>query len=264
MVDAFAGSVIGARHRRLGEDREDAAGWFYTGPPAVLTAAVADGHGDRRCPRSHDGARFAVACAPDAAAAWWSDPVDEPNRESLASRLVTRWRAAVDEDLARRPAPVYDAGSDDRATGSQRLLYGTTVLLAVTTRVGITVLRIGDGDAIGVSRDGVAYRLLEPVRAAVPGETSSLSADDADRLAQSRTVAHANAPALIVLMTDGVTDAYPDDDGLLRACRELDELWRDGGREQAEASVSAWLQAAAEHSGDDASAAIVRLWGSAP
>lgn len=260
IADAFAGSVLGARHRRLGEEREDAAGWLCTGPPDVLTAAVADGHGDRRCPRSHDGARFAVACAPDAAAAWSSDPVDEPNRESLASQLVTRWRATVDKDLARRPAPFDGPGTDDTAAASPRLLYGTTVILVVATDVGITVLRIGDGDAIGVNLDGVAYRLLEPDRAAVPGETSSLSADDADRLAWSRTMTRADAPALIVLVTDGVTDAYPDDDGLLDACRELHDLWRDGGREQAEDSVSAWLQAAAEHSGDDASAAAVRLW----
>lgn len=259
-MDALAASVVGARHRRLGEDREDAAGWSTNGAPAVLTATVADGHGDPRCTRSHDGARFAVACAPDAAAEWWSDPVADPGRQSLASRLVTRWRAAVDEDLVRRPAAADGTGADDAPIGTPRLLYGTTVIVAAASDATVTVLRIGDGDAIGVNNDGSAYRLLEPDRTAVPGETSSLSAADADRLARSTTMPRADAPALIVLVTDGVTDAYPDDDGLLGACRELHELWRDGGRQRAEESVTAWLHAAAEYSGDDASAVAVRLW----
>ena len=173
--------------------------------------------------------------------------------------MVTRWRAAVDEDLARRPAGSDGLEGSGRAAASPRLLYGTTVLLAVATDVALTVLRIGDGDAIGVSGDGVAYRLLDPYQGAAPGETSSLSSDDAERIARSRTLARAEAPALVVLVTDGVSDAYPDDDGLLVACRELHELWRDRGREQAERSVAAWVRAAAEHSGDDASAAVVRL-----
>jgi serine/threonine protein phosphatase PrpC len=259
-TDAFAGSVVGARHRRLGEPREDAAGWSRSGTPAVLTATVADGHGDPRCTRSCDGARFAVGCAPDAAAEWWTDPAAEPHRASLAARLVARWRAAVDQDLARRPAEPAERGADDAVAAAPRLLYGTTVILATASDADVTVLRIGDGDAIGVNHDGVAYRLLEPDRSAVPGETSSLSAADADRLARSTTMARSEAPALIVLVTDGVTDAYSDDDGLLGACRELHEVWRDGGRERAEESVAAWLQAAAEYSGDDASAVAVRLW----
>jgi serine/threonine protein phosphatase PrpC len=257
IIDALAASEIGARHRRLGEEREDASGWFHTGPPDVLTAAVADGHGDPRCPRSRDGARFAVACAPEAASAWHTDPSVASERQDLAARFVRRWQAAVDHDLVRRPAP----DDSSRSPGaSARLLYGTTALLAVLTDTGITILRIGDGDAVGVDRDGVAYRLLDPLRTAVPGETSSLSADDAERLARCRTLARTEAPALVVLVTDGVADAYSDDDGLLSACAELYDVWQQEGRARAQASVSMWLQAAASYSGDDASAAAIRVW----
>jgi serine/threonine protein phosphatase PrpC len=256
---AFAASIVGARHRRLDEAGDDAADWSRTATPAALTAAVADGHSDPRCTRSRLGARFAVASAPDAAADWLSDPAQDADRESLAARLVARWRVAVDADLARRPARADELRNEGR-TVAPRLLYGSTVVLAAATDSAVTVLRIGDGDVVGVNRDGVAYRLLAADPAAMPGETSSLGADDATLVAQSRTVTRADGPELIVLVTDGVTDAYPDDDGLLGACRELHELWRDEGQQRAEQSVAAWLHAAAEYSGDDASAAAVRLW----
>jgi hypothetical protein len=258
--EAFAASIVGARHRRLGDEGDDAAGWSRTGTPGVLTAVVADGHGDPRCTRSRLGARFAVATAPDAAADWRSGPTAGSDRGALAARLVTRWRAAVDADLARRPAEVDELRQDGQAAVPPRLLYGSTVVLAVATVDGVTVLRIGDGDVIGVSRDGVAYRLLDADPVAMPGETASLGTDDAALTAQCRTMTGADAPELIVLVTDGVTDAYADDDGLLGACRELHELWRDEGQQHAEASVAAWLHAATEHSGDDASAAAVRMW----
>ena len=258
--EALADSVVGARHRRLGAPREDAAGWTPSTAPAVLTATVADGHGDPRCVRSADGARFAVSCAPAAVAQWCATPAGERQRAGLAAQLVTAWRAAVDADLVRRPHEAEGQVAGGPANAAARLLYGTTVVLAAAGADSVTVLRIGDGDAIGVHPDGAAVRLLAADASGVPGETSSLSADDADRLAQSRTMSRAEAPALIVLVTDGVTDAYSDDDGLLGACRELYEVWRDEGRQRAEQSLSAWLRAAAEYSGDDASAAAVRLW----
>jgi serine/threonine protein phosphatase PrpC len=257
---AFAASIVGARHRRLGAAGDDAAGWSRSGTPAVLTAAVADGHSDPRCTRRQLGARFAVASAPVAAAEWWSDTADESDREPLAGRLVAQWRTAVDADLAQRPAGVDELRRDAQSTVSPRLLYGSTVLLATADDAAVTVLRIGDGDAVGVNHDGVAYRLLDADPAAMPGETASLGTDDAALVAQRRTMTRADGPELIVLVTDGVTDAYPDDDGLLGACRELHELWRDHGQQRAEESVVAWLHAAADYSGDDASAAAVRLW----
>lgn len=260
MPEGFAASVVGARHRRLGDEGEDAAGWSSAGTPAVLTAVVADGHGDPRCTRSRLGARFAVAAAPDAAADWWSDGTAEADREALAGRIVARWRAAVDADLAQRPPAVGELGNDGRPPVPPRLLYGSTVVLAAATDRAVTVLRIGDGEAIGVNRDGAAFRLLATDPAAMPGETTSLGTDDAALVAQSRTIARADGPELIVLVTDGVADAYPDDEGLLGACRELHELWRDAGPQRAQQSVTDWLHAAAEHSGDDASAAAVRLW----
>jgi len=254
----------GPAHTRQGTPTEDAAAWTRADDGELMVAAaVADGHGDQRCFRSADGARFAVRAALDAALARGAQQGD-PLR--LAADAIDRWRVLVDNDRTVHPLTDSDLAELDasRTPGARaeidanpRLVYGTTLILCVVLATGVTVIQVGDGDAIVVARDGHAMRLLADDPTAPPGRTSSLSQPNAESAARSRSLEFEQVPALVLLATDGVGDAYPDDSALLRAGSELLVRSRTSGRVVVRDELAAWVAAAAVNSGDDATAAVI-------
>ncbi len=282
-AEVATASERGPGHVRHQTPSEDAVDWMQAGGQRlVVAAAVADGHGDRRCLRSADGARFAVRAALGTAVEVGGDTVvdfaaDSPagtgadavadeaavGLRRLTEMTVRRWRELVDADLARRPMPAADldsievVGARAAVNANPRLLYGTTLILGVVTRDRVVVVQIGDGDAVAVWSDGCAHRLLDPDPTQGSGTTTSLSQTDAVQVARLRCLERAEVPSLLILASDGIGDAYPDDDALLRVGRELVARTATDGRAAAVADLAGWVSAAAANSGDDASAAVI-------
>lgn len=267
-ADVASASERGQSHVQQQTGIEDAVAWERgAGDAFVVVAAVADGHGDRRCFRSAQGARFAVRAGIEAALVWAQQEHPPRDASQLANAVIDRWRGFVDADLAahaveethlaevaRRAVPGSRAAVED----NPRLIYGATLILCVVTSDLVTVVQVGDGDAISVASNGSASRLFPVDPAASPGSTSSLSQPDAVEVARIRSLEHADIPALLLLASDGVGDAYPDDAALLRAGSELLARSRTSGRAAIGGELDAWVSAAAATSGDDASAAV--LW----
>ncbi len=266
-AEVATASERGPGHVRQQSPSEDAVDWVRDdGERFVVAAAVADGHGDRRCLRSADGARFAVRAALDTSVGTVATAVTDAeavDQRRLTELTVRRWRELVDADLARRPVAAADLDSVDvvgaRAAvhANPRLLYGTTLILGVVTRDRVVVVQIGDGDVVAVASDGCARRLLDPDPAQGLGTTTSLSQTDAVQVARLRCLERAEVPSLLILASDGIGDAYPDDDALLRVGRELVARTATAGRAAAVADLADWVSAAAANSGDDASAAVI-------
>jgi hypothetical protein len=253
-VEVTTASETGATHRQRDRGCDDAVGWSGTdgwdGGLLFTTVAIADGHSDHRCVRSHTGAAFVVASATDL-------PAEAVRPDAIAEALVSDWRRRVDRHLVDNPLPVTAAPELTTAwAANARLAYGTTAALCRITNDGITIVRVGDGDVIAVAADGQARRLAG-AESRTTDVTESISAPDAERVARSAEIPAAEAPVLLVLATDGFDDAYPADDSMLRASSELAELRRETGQPIGVDVLSKWAREAAEVSGDDATVATV-------
>lgn len=272
-VEVTTASETGATHRQHQRECEDAVGWSGAdGAAVVATVAVADGHSDPRCIRSKLGADFVVAAAT-------ALPPELADADELAGALIDTWRRSVDEHLAEHPLDLAsvasDADADSASAGSAdasdraeaatlaeawatnpRIAYGATAVLCRVSADAITVVRVGDGDIIAVGRDGDADRLAAVERQA-DGATDSISHPDAYELAHSARILADAAPVLLVLATDGFDNAYPNDESMLRAARELAAHRRESGQPIGADVLSTWAREAADVSGDDATVAVV-------
>jgi hypothetical protein len=255
--------AIGGAHRQRDAGSDDAVAWARAdGRELHLAAAVSDGHSDKRCFRSRDGARFATRAALQVAL---GDPAAAA-APGFMSEVVSCWRALVDDDLRSRP-PTADElnlsaairpGASADVQANPRLIYGATLLVVQVDEDGMTVTQIGDGDVIAVGSDGGALRLLGTDPAEASGLTSSLSQADAAESARSFHLPAVECPALVMLASDGLDNAYPDGSGLLNAGRELLERSRLDGRDAVRDELLDWAAQAAAVSGDDATVAL--LW----
>src|SRR5688500_5490400 len=130
-------SVRGAAHIRANKPNQDAIGWRALGPATTpgaagerglearaMGAALADGHGGERHPRSDRGAQLAVEAALAVLEKFvagqkgrTASAVLRAARRTLPRLIARRWRKLVDRDAGDEP------GGDARY-----LPYGATVL----------------------------------------------------------------------------------------------------------------------------------------
>jgi hypothetical protein len=260
-VEVTTASETGATHQQRGLGCDDAVGWSGPDGGSVLaTVAIADGHSDRRCVRSDTGAALVVAAATTL-------PGESVGSDAITGALIAGWRRRVDLHLAdnplkaESPLTAADLGTGEAepsadGAGNARLAYGTTAALCRITNDAITIVRVGDGDVIAVSADGQARRLAIPPRQS-SDVTDSISAPDAERVAQCVEIPAGAAPVLVILATDGFDNAYPAEGSMLRAASELAAMRRETGRPIGSDVLTKWARDAADVSGDDATVAAI-------
>ncbi len=260
-VDLATAEAVGLAHQRRGVGSDDAIDHASACVGESVTAvAVADGHSDQRCIRSRQGARLATQAALSAAMAERLDALE------LVRSVVVRWRALVDADLARSPLTSQDFGQLNQSQriglrqdidANPRLAYGTTLLVCRLSDDGIDLAQIGDGDIVAVTSEGRAFRPLAKDLTTLSATTSSLSQNDANAAARTTTLSATGCPAMLILATDGIDNAYPDDDAMLRAGAQLFEHTVTLGRVAVRQELTEWASTAASVSGDDATAALI-------
>ncbi|MHB1876148.1 MAG: protein phosphatase 2C domain-containing protein [Streptosporangiaceae bacterium] len=273
-------SARGAAHVAAEMPNQDAAGAgpIGTGPSGDLglVAAVADGHGHRRHPRSARGSRLAVSVGLAVGAEIagqvlagagppGADPGPDTGRlarllaEHAAPAIVQRWRAAVLADVA--ADPLTDAEQDQRPPDDDpAIAYGSTLLLAVVAGPWLLLAQIGDGDVVAVRADGGAL-LPVPADPSLDGQaTTSLCGRHATADFRFAVVDTDSTPLLAVLLgTDGygnaqVADPWPEafSRDLATLIRAHDEAWLAG-------QLPGWAErcASAEGSADDTTVALL-------
>jgi len=225
---ALTASERGASHVAAKTANQDAIAVERAGP-AGLVAAVADGHGHWRHPRSARGSRLAVTVGCLAGreladklarelpqgppgAATTASQIARLVREVAVPDIVRRWRDSVFADVRADPFTGEEQGRRHRGD-DPTIAYGSTLLLGVATSNWLILAQIGDGDVVAVRADGSSV-LPVPADPQLDGlVTTSLCGPDPGADFRIAVLDTARTPLLAVLLaTDGYGNAQVADD----------------------------------------------------
>ena len=269
-------SVRGASHVRADLPNQDAVGW--EDEAGHLIVCVADGHGSKKCFRSHVGSQLAVAAGLEVGRRFLDrvggagDAATARRRasESLPAALVAEWRRRVEVDLAASPLRAdelngVDEADRDLVAATPALAYGATLLAVLFSPAWVLVVQVGDGDVMFVSPAGETSRPVPKDARLIGNETTSLSAPKAeDDFRLAAVPLGADGPAVVIVSTDGFANAYADDASFLKVGSDVLAKVNADGMKAVDAELETWLSSASSYDGDDVSAVIVSLAATAP
>jgi Protein phosphatase 2C len=269
---ALSASVKGASHERSGQGNQDAVRLKNpSGGDDVVVLAVADGHGSTRSFRSDRGSAMAAECAlrelnkfirrvgPNAPLS----RVRNQAKNLWPKTLLAAWKAAVRADIAVHPftpldfaafpEPVPVLKDDEELPITAYLAYGATLVTVAITPRYILYFQLGDGDILTVGTDGVVSRPLPRRHEFMANQTVSLCSQHAlDEFQVLAQPVRGDAPALIMLSTDGYANCFGDDSGFFKVGGDFLKYLRTAGVDFVQAKLEAWLrQSSHDGSGDD-------------
>jgi serine/threonine protein phosphatase PrpC len=255
-VELVGASVVGAVHRRQGRPNQDALAWWPSdGRGTSVAAALSDGHGHRAGFRSDVGSALAAGLATDLLGERLGRTGLLPE-EPLAEAVLAGWRTAVRRHLAGHP--LTPAETELLGGSAQETPYGATLLTVAVAPDGVHLAQLGDGDILAVAADGSVSRPVPRDRRLFANETTSLCGGRAQDMAE--VWLRGPRPRLLLLATDGYSNSFADDDALLKAATDLDEVVARDGIEAVGRSLPQWLAETTEQgAGDDVTVAVVSI-----
>jgi serine/threonine protein phosphatase PrpC len=283
MWTSLSASARGSLHESLGRANQDAVRVERGGH--FLFMSVADGHGSAHSFRSERGAAFATEAAVRVLRAFMlRHGADAPlsivrnqMRSSVPRAMVEEWRRMVRADLERDPFSPLDFAAvpedpPELLPGQELpfqayLAYGATLIVAVVTRRYLAYLQLGDGDILLVSREGQVSRPWPRDHAFFNNLTISLcSHDAADEIRVAVVPCRADAPALILLATDGYANCFSNDAGFSTVGTDFLAYLREQGPDFVQNRLDHWLgESSRDGSRDDITVALaVRRSGLGP
>lgn len=263
---AIACSRIGTSHVRSGKPCQDASAIWSSNVAgrSCLIAAVADGHGDDRHDQSQHGSRIAVQAATTDLIEFYGLCLEKGmDAQSVAEfkndfprRIVRQWRQSVERDAVSRLAVV--SSPDEPAPAEVIARYGTTLLVAFAFGGTAVVGQLGDGLIGVVHDDGTVELPLSVEHLEVGNVTDSLCGAEAHLRWRTASIDIRDGRTLL-LATDGVTNAFPNDGELSRCLSSIKTLAAKHGSLRINEWLPEWLDRYAAASGDDVSLAILTL-----
>jgi Protein phosphatase 2C len=269
---ALTASERGASHVAVKTPNQDAVDVEAIGSSG-LVVAVADGHGHTRHLRSARGSKLAVeiGCQVSHEIADLLEPDDtdssaatgkrlaELAEELLVPEIVSRWRAAVLDDVANDP--FTEAEQERRRKGDdETIAYGSTLLLCIALPDWLVLAQIGDGDVIGVRIDGT-LELPVPIDPALDGlVTTSLCGKNPIDDFRVAVVSTAQTPLLaLMLATDGYGNAQMLEEWPTSFSKDMAWLLRERDTAWIETQLPTWAArcASADGSADDTTVALL-------
>jgi hypothetical protein len=197
----------------------------------------------------------------DAALPQTAPPGDSDPSRLLAGRLVDRWRESVRAHLLAHPfeesewAALASAEAPDARAAVQAdpfLAYGATVLAVMATETRLIYLQLGDGDILDVDATGHTTPAMPEDRRLIANQTTSLCLPNASQEFRSRVESIPQAPALVLLSTDGYANSFKTYEDFTLIGRDYLRLVREKGVEALSRDLPAILaDASASGSGDD-------------
>ena len=276
-------SVQGASHVRQQLRNQDAAAHWIAGdePHHPVVLAVADGHGSDKSFRSHVGSEFAVSTAIDIGREFVRETheatmseVKQAAEQRLPLLLTKSWQNQVtqdwadhpltDEELERWPA-ARELQQREPPVPNKDILrtYGSTLLVLIADHRSMLCLQLGDGDMLAVQDDsdgGLSVsRPIERDETSIANETNSLcQLDAAQRFKVRFSVFGKRAPALLLVCTDGYSNAFESPAGFEQVGPDLCRALQQDGVTTLAAELPGELERVSSlGSGDDVTAGFI-------
>jgi serine/threonine protein phosphatase PrpC len=256
----------GASHLRVNQRCQDSLA-IWSGAAAgspCLIAAVADGHGDVRHDLSHLGAAFAVRAAVDELLSLFTHSWQEQGplaccrsfKADFPRRVGRRWRQAVLADARNR---ADEEPPQRQKKYSLKVRYGTTLLAALVTEHTVHLAQLGDGAVFLIRPAGGIEAPLLSAATAIGPATNSLCSAGAPNLIQTAVLDRAEG-GLLFLATDGLVNAFPDDEEMHKFALSLQDRFQEYGLTRVVKSLPGWLdRCSSEGSGDDITLALTAI-----
>jgi serine/threonine protein phosphatase PrpC len=271
-------TVPGASHLRAGIPNQDAILQLRESSRALpLVLAVSDGHGSPKCFRSHLGSRFAVKKSASLVSEFLDErrgnfdvkEIEAEGKTFLPPEFVRRWREAVETHLEKNPFTDEEFKKLEEKSGAEArqlveknpfLAYGATSLTVAVEENFILYLQLGDGDILLVSEKGEVTRALPEDERLFANETTSLCLPHAENDFRFfvQEISAENAPALVMLSSDGYVNSFSEEAGFLKAGGDFLELLGTEGYDYISENLKTWLEeTTATGSGDDTTVGII-------
>ncbi len=226
--ELFCNSVRGASHIRKGTPCEDSG--IKVEEDGIKIFAVADGHGDSNCLRSHIGSEYACRIASEELTSFartikeqgWEEKLfDKLEAKDLVERLITtivgKWANAVSEELEQNPLTEDECKKAEskyideytRGIRTERM-YGTTLIVGLQTESYLLLLQQGDGRCDVFDCNGEVSQPIPWDDRCFSTVTTSLCDTDAAQSCRYHIINLKENPVIAcVAGTDGVEDSFP-------------------------------------------------------
>ena len=210
------GSIIGSAHVRKGLPNQDAYGSKNLGG-GIQVLVLSDGHGGERHPYSDIGSKAAVEAAIECVEAYVTkyQNIDSSSAIEVFSKRLQFDVSKIRYDFEGQVSKAIQARWLDIIKSSEvfeaPMQFGCTLLVAVKFDDLVVFLQLGDGKIAVVYTDGVVYYPMPRDSRYENNETASLAQKQS--WAEMKVVAMQMASNIhmIVLASDGVENAYPQD-----------------------------------------------------
>jgi len=210
------GSIIGSAHVRKGLPNQDAYGSKNLGG-GIQVLALSDGHGGERHPYSDIGSKAAVEAAIECVEDYVSFNLHTDSNVALDGVLerqpldVSKLRYDFEGQLSKEIQACWLEKIQKSSVYEEVMQFGCTLLLAVKFDDLIIFLQLGDGKIAVVNTDGVVYYPMPRDLRYENNETASMAQEHAWAEMKVVTMQMESNIHTVVLASDGVENAYPQD-----------------------------------------------------
>lgn len=237
--DVFTQSVQGYGHIKRKQACEDYGIKKETHIGKIF--AVADGHGDRNCPRSQIGSRLICEiCVSELDTfsknveheGWVEKLFNENEVEALIRQLILsifgKWVCAVNDHHEHNPLSEDEYSSADEYAEQYRRgekiehIYGTTLICGLITDQYLLLMQQGDGRCVVFDKDGNASQPVPWDDRCFANVTTSLCDPDAVQSCRYHIIDLSQNPIIACVMgSDGVEDSFSTFDKMYVYYRQL-------------------------------------------
>lgn len=261
---------IGQSHILKGSACEDYSASYIDGRMAV--SVISDGHGDKNCFRSAEGARLACEIAIQQCKEFHASIMDVTDVEAcdfhamlhgLEESIITRWKETVLLDAMENPfseEELEPLNENVKAVyrSQQRMerAYGCTLIVAVITPDFWYGLQIGDGTCVAVYEDGVYV-------APIPADEENCCGNHSTSLCNTNAIEsfrhyfRNRKPSAVFVISDGMEESF-DEKGLYHCFYSICHWVKNNGIDFAKEQVKLLLPKISEGgSGDDVSVSAI-------
>ena len=276
--DVIGKSITGASHTKSNLPNQDSVACFgdTTNGKDFVFGIVSDGHGSKKCFRSHLGSSFATEVLSEIFTLFAESIKEDTNQQSVKQyvvdefpkMIVESWREKVNEHLENYPYSNEDLQvlsitkadfNSPKFSKAKYLPYGATLLGVLLLKKFVVYVQLGDGDILIATEEGEVFRRLKEDDRLLGNETTSLCLETAQN--DFRTAIDfivETPPHFILISTDGFANAYKEDVELFKFPADVSKLHKEKGFNYLKQNLSDWLEeTSVQASGDDTSMCII-------